>query len=224
MSGLESVESRIGYQFTDRALLKRALTHRSRGGRNNERLEFLGDSILGFIVAEALYHRFPRYAEGELTRMRSRLVRRETLAGLAREIDLSAALLLGSGELKSGGHNRESILADAFEAVVGAIYLDSGLQAARETVLAMYRPLLETISPEDTKDAKTRLQESMQRHDLPLPVYTVIEQSGKAHALVFTVSCQVDMLAEPVVAKGTSRRAAEQRSAQMALDKLATDD
>jgi ribonuclease-3 len=205
--------ARIGHQFQDERFLQQALTHRSFASEHNERLEFLGDGILNFLVAEALYQRFPQAPEGVLTRMRARLVREETLAELAAELQLGECLKLGSGELKSGGFRRASTLADAFEAVVAAIYLDAGMTAAQVFVLRSLSSRfdgLEAVAVE--KDPKTRLQEWCQAKAIPLPCYQLVCQSGEAHALDFEVSCQVKGL--PITrATAASRRKAEQAAA-----------
>jgi ribonuclease-3 len=215
---------RLGYSFRDAQLLARALTHRSKGSANYERLEFLGDSILSFVIADALYDRFPRLSEGELTRLRASLVRRETLAGVARELGLGAHLELGGGELKSGGFDRNSILADALEALFGAIYKDSGLEEARTVVLELFRLVLERIDPDAIlKDPKTRLQECLQRRALPTPSYEVLTVSGEPHQQHFVVECRVTGLAGPVRGEGTSRRHAEQAAAARACELLDCD-
>jgi len=207
----------LGYAFHDATLLARALTHRSHGSQNYERLEFLGDSILSFIVADVLYDRFPQLSEGELTRLRATLVRRETLATLARELELGDCLELGSGELKSGGFDRDSILADALEAVFGAVYKDGGIEAARDVVLRRYQPILDSIDPNSIlKDPKTRLQEFLQRKSLATPIYTVLELSGEPHQQRFVVECRVPGLTEAVRGEGSSRRYAEQAAATRA--------
>lgn len=215
---------RLGYSFRDAQLLARALTHRSKGSANYERLEFLGDSILSFVVADALYDRFPRLSEGELTRLRASLVRRETLAGVARELGLGEHLELGGGELKSGGFDRNSILADALEALFGAIYKDSGLEDVRTVVLGLFRPVLERIDPDAIlKDPKTRLQECLQRRALPTPSYEVLTVSGEPHQQHFVVECRVTGLAGPVRGEGASRRHAEQAAAARACELLDCD-
>jgi ribonuclease-3 len=211
-----------GHVFRDPGLLQRALTHRSASLHHNERLEFLGDALLGALVAEALYTRWPKAAEGELTRARAELVRESSLAALARRLDLGPRLLLGPGELKSGGHRRDSILADALEAVIAAIYLDAGFDACRTAVLPWFAEAIDALPPLHKlgKDAKTRLQEWVQARQLPLPVYTGIGESGEDHAKVFRVSCT---LSDPVLAcegEGSSRRAAEQAAADMVLTAL----
>ena len=205
---LDRLERNIGYSFKDPELLILALSHRSLGGRNNERLEFLGDSILNFVAAEALFERFPQAREGQLSRLRARLVKGVTLAELA----------MGSGELKSGGFRRESILADATEAIIGAIYLESGLEAARERVLYWLREHIATLTLVDNnKDPKTRLQEYLQSRQCELPRYEVTESSGEAHCRTFRVECHVSPLTEPTFGVGNSRRLAEQVAAQKAL-------
>lgn len=220
MSDLKSLETALDYRFNDQELLNWALTHRSYRRTNNERLEFLGDSILGFVIAETLFHQFPRAAEGDLTKMRSRLVRGSTLAGLARKLRLGGYLLLGEGEQKSGGFDRESILADAMEAIIGAVYIDGGFRVARGLVLKLYAGQLARIKPQDLKDNKTKLQEMLQKVEKPLPIYEVVSQSGKPHNLVFQVSCKIDHEHSPFIAKGSSRREAEQVAAGKAVSAL----
>ena len=211
-----------GHHFADAALLRQAFTHRSAGSPHNERLEFLGDALLNLVVAEQLYARWPRADEGAMTRARAELVRESTLATLARSLDIGTRLTLGPGELKSGGHRRDSILADAVEAVIAAIYLDAGFQACRNAVLALFEPLLAALPPlhQVGKDAKTRLQEWLQARQLPLPAYALLAETGDEHDKTFHVACT---LAEPPLAtegQGSSRRAAEQRAAEAALDRL----
>ena len=218
---LQRLVSRIGHSFTDAGLLRLALTHRSCGSHNNERLEFLGDSILNFTIGEALYRRFPTAREGQLSRLRSQLVKGETLAEIARELALGECLILGEGELKSGGCRRDSILADALEAIIGAVYLDAGMETCRERVLIWYRGRLEALSPDTSqKDPKTRLQEYLQAKKAPLPEYKVVEVSGEAHAQAFTVECRVTLLDQPTVASASNRRAAEKQAALNALRRL----
>ncbi len=215
------LQRRIRYEFSDMALLSLALTHRSASGQHNERLEFLGDSILSFVVADDLYHRFPNVDEGDMSRMRATLVRGNTLAELGREFELGDVLQLGPGELKSGGFRRDSILADAIEAIIGAIYLDSDLETVRGIVLGWYKERLDTIMPgANQKDPKTRLQEFLQGRRKPLPAYNVTKVQGEAHNQQFTVECEVAGLERPVVGKGSSRRKAEQAAAELALEKL----
>ncbi|MEQ6918254.1 ribonuclease III [Halomonas aquatica] len=217
-NSLNAFSRRIGHTFADPGLLELAMTHRSYGGQNNERLEFLGDSIVNFVIAEALFRRFPQAREGQLSRLRARLVKGKTLAELAREMAFGECLLLGSGEMKSGGHRRDSILADAVEAVLGAIYLDAGMETARARVFSWYAERLEAISLEDTqKDPKTRLQEFLQSRQVPLPRYEVTSVEGEAHAQTFTVECHIEVLDEQTRGVGSSRRHAEQQAAEQAL-------
>ncbi|WP_169303053.1 ribonuclease III [Thalassotalea mangrovi] len=221
MDKLQRLSKRLGYQFNDRQLLTQALTHRSAKGVNNERLEFLGDSILGYIIANELFQRFPKATEGELTRMRSSLVRGVTLAKLARSFELGDYLVMGQGEMKSGGFQRDSILEDATEALIGAIFLDSDLQKTQQMVLEWFAERLDAIKPAKAqKDPKTRLQEYLQGRKLPLPAYEVIDTSGQSHNQEFTVSCQVSGIDQLLISKGTSRRKAEQAAAQQALELL----
>ena len=208
-----------GHVFHDPALLRRALTHRSATGAHNERLEFLGDALIGAIVAEALYLRWPKAAEGDLTRARAELVRESSLATLARSMELGSRIALGPGEMKSGGHRRDSILADALEALVAAIYLDSDFDTCRRVALPWFAGAIETLPPLHKlgKDAKTRLQEWVQARQKPLPVYVLVEESGEEHAKVFRVRC---VLSDPTLEReggGSSRRAAEQQAAEAAL-------
>lgn len=211
-----------GHVFRDPNLLARALTHRSAAPQHNERLEFLGDALLGAVVADALYARWPKAAEGELTRARAELVRESSLAALARRLELGARLVLGPGEMKSGGHRRDSILADALEAVVGAIYLDAGFETCRDIVLPWFADAIDALPPPHRlgKDAKTRLQEWLQARQRPLPVYTLLSESGEDHAKIFRAEC---LLADPPLrgeGEAASRRAAEQLAAEAVLDAL----
>ena len=218
---LSRLERQLGYTFKDQELMVLALTHRSFAGRNNERLEFLGDAILNFAAGEALFERFPQAREGQLSRLRARLVKGETLAVLARGFGLGEYLRLGSGELKSGGFRRESILADTVEALIGGVFLDSDIQNVERLILSWYQTRLDEISPGDKqKDPKTRLQEYLQGRHLPLPSYLVVQVRGEAHDQEFTIHCQVSGLSEPVVGTGSSRRKAEQAAAEQALKKL----
>jgi ribonuclease-3 len=213
-----------GYHFSDQCLYQRALTHKSAGAGNNERLEFLGDAILNFIIAEAIYHRFPDASEGEMTRLRALLVRQESLADIARNLNLGEQLSLGSGEMKSGGHRRESILADALEALVAAIYLDSDrkLETCKNVVHTWFSDRLEQLSlGGDHRDNKTRLQEWLQARQLALPCYTVMEESGADNERVFKVQCLVADMKESVVAEGLSKKQAEQMAAGLLLEKIA---
>ncbi len=212
---------RLGYEFRDFGFAEQALTHRSFGSHHNERLEFLGDSLLNFLIAEALFQRFPTVREGDLSRMRALLVKGETLAEIAREFELGEWLNLGPGELKSGGHRRDSILADALEALIGAIYLDGGIDACRERVLAWFGPRLHEVSPgEVNKDPKTRLQELLQARQRPLPVYHLVDTRGDAHSQQFAVECELSSLGLRFPGLGSSRRSAEQSAAQAAIDHL----
>ncbi len=218
---LKPLIKRLGHPFTDRALLELALTHRSHGQDNNERLEFLGDSVLNFVIAEALYQQFPKAREGQLSRLRARQVKGVTLAEVARELKIGDHLRLGSGEMKSGGHRRDSILADALEAIIGAIYMDAGLEATRERILAWFGERQTRLTLTDTqKDPKTRLQEYLQSRQLALPRYEVIHIEGEAHAQVFTVECGVDQLDYRPLGVGSSRRLAEQQAAEKTLQAL----
>lgn len=209
---------RLGYSFQSDELVDLALTHRSHSSRNYERLEFLGDSILGFTISSYLFRHYPDLTEGELTRLRASLVRKESLAQLARGLELGRYLLLGSGELKSGGHDRDSILADALEALIGAIYIDGGIEPARQTILDIYQDQLASIDPRAIqKDPKTRLQEFVQKRFQSTPEYEVLEVHGEAHAQTFQVRCVVPGTEETFIGKGRSRRAAEQDAARRAL-------
>ncbi len=219
--GIAKLEHALNYNFKNKKLFDTALTHRSVGRDNNERLEYLGDALLGFIVAEAMYSRFPDATEGDLTRLRASLVKGEMLASMARDLDLGDYLKLGGGELKSGGWQRDSILANAFEAIIGAIYLDSGFSTCCEKVLALYKAPLENSSLENTnKDPKTRLQEYLQAQKHELPIYTVIGEDGAAHKKMFSVKCEIEELGINVHADGRSKRNAEQAAAQKALNLL----
>lgn len=217
----QSVASRIGHVFTDVALIRTALTHRSFGTPNNERLEFLGDGILDFVIAASLFHRFPDLPEGDLSRLRANLVRQDTLHKLATELAIGSALRLGEGELKSGGAARPSILADALEALFGAIYLDGGFSAAQSVIERLFAPLLDSIKPgEFQKDAKTRLQEWLQGRKKALPRYRLLETSGAAHEQRFSVACEIDNPRVLAIGQGNSRRVAEQVAAEQALKEL----
>jgi ribonuclease III len=212
------LQKTLGYQFKDESLLLQALTHRSFKGAHNERLEFIGDSLLGMFVAEALYFEFPKANEGELTRMRSQLVKGQTLTAVAQELDLSPWLRLGQGEMKSGGFRRESILEDAIEAIIGAVYLDSDIEQCKDFVLKLIKARLADVDPSKAlKDPKTQLQEVLQSRQRPLPEYDVLETKGQAHNQIFTVQCKLDD-GQSVTATGTSRRKAEQSAARKALE------
>jgi len=215
------LDRELGYRFSDETLLQRALTHRSAGGVHNERLEYLGDAALSLVVAEALYQRLPDASEGHLSRLRASLVRRSSLAEMARDLGFPKRLRLGPGELKSGGSRRDSILADACEAVLGAIYLDGGLEALRPVVLRLYGARLEALpAHEELKDPKTLLQERLQSRGLPLPSYRVDTIEGEDHCQQFTVACHVEGVAAGAIGVAGSRRAAEQEAAALMLAKL----
>ena len=214
---------RIGHRFASAPLLAQALTHRSAGTPHNERLEFLGDALVNLVVAEALYLRWPRADEGALTRARAELVRESALAGIARSLELGPRLLLGPGEMKTGGHRRDSILADALEALVAAIYLDAGFEACRAVVLPWFAPLIAALPPPNKvgKDAKTRLQEWLQARQRQLPQYELLSEAGEEHARTFLV--RVRLVEPPLSAEGegASRRAAEQQAAEAVLEQIA---
>ncbi len=215
------LENVLQYTFNDRRYLDTALTHRSLGHNNNERLEYLGDALLGFIIAEAIYKLHPEATEGELTRLRATLVKGETLARLARKLDIGNHIRLGGSELKSGGWHRNSILANALEAIIGAVYLDGGFEACRKTVLQLYAEILNSNTPATLiKDPKTLLQEYLQSRQFPLPEYTVIHERGEAHAKIFTVQCVIQQLDISMQAEGSSKRKAEQSAAQRILETL----
>jgi len=218
---LQRLQATLGYEFAQLNYLRQALTHRSAGARNNERLEFLGDAILGFEVAEILYHRHPDAAEGQLSRARAQLVKRETLAFIARKLKLSECLILGSGELASGGQNRDSILSDAVEAIIAAVYMDGGMEQARALVRRILGELIDKSAPgEQLKDNKTRLQEYLQSKRLDLPSYEVLSVSGEAHEQRFLVQCQIPSLRIKTTATALSRRKAEQQAASNMLDEI----
>ena len=208
----------LGHRFGDDALLAEALTHRSAGRPNNERLEFLGDAILSSAVSAALFQRFPMAHEGEMTRWRAELVREPTLAALGRELGLGDRLNLGPGELKSGGYRRDSILADAFEAIIGAVYLDAGWEVARAVVLALFASRIDAIAEEKPpKDAKTRLQEYLQGNGHGLPRYELVDTRGSDHDKTFVARCTIDPMGIAADGEGTTRRAAETAAAECAL-------
>ena len=214
----------LNYRFSNHGLLHQALTHRSAGGAQNERLEFLGDAVLGLVVARRLYDLKPDAQEGELSRYRACLVRRETLAALARELDLASQVNLGPGEMRSGGHQRASVLADALEAVFGAIFLDSDFPTVQGVVLRLFESRIETLPPaEQLIDAKTALQELLQARSLSPPDYELLEVSGAAHAQTFSVRCVVTGLGAVTAGTGSSRRKAEQAAAAKMLEQLQDD-
>lgn len=214
--------NRIGYTFQQQPLLELALTHRSYSGKeNNERLEFLGDSLLNFIIGEALFQRFPNAREGQLSRLRASLVKGVTLTKIAQHLELGPFLLLGPGELKSGGARRDSILADTVEAIIGAIYLDGGLECCKERVLAWFAPRLQNLTLNDTiKDNKTRLQEWLQAQKWTLPLYTILDIEGASHSQHFVVECVVEEAKLAFKGEGNSRRQAEQMAAGLMLTAL----
>ncbi len=218
-----ALEDRIGYRFTDASLLAQALTHRSFGTPHNERLEFLGDSVLGFVIARELFARFASQQEGKLSRLRAALVREQTLAEVAAGIGLGAFLRLGEGEVKSGGAERPSILADALEAVFGAVLLDGGPEAAAQVVLGLYGQRLDAIDPgRETKDPKTRLQEYLQGRKHALPRYALLATHGVAPRERFEVECVLEALDVREIGTGSTRRAAEQDAARRAFEKLSS--
>ena len=220
---MEKLQKNIDYHFSDAALLKQALTHRSVNKNNNERLEFLGDSILGCVISHELYHRFPLVDEGQLSRLRSSLVRGQTLAKLAKTLNLSETLVLGQGELKSGGFRRESIQADAFEAVLGAIFLDSDYVTVSAVILKLYDELLSDASPDDSlKDFKTQLQELLQKKGHSLPIYELIKTKGQDHNAVFYVSCHIKEFNLSVEENAKSIKRAEQACAESILGSLSS--
>jgi ribonuclease III len=219
---LEGFGLRIGHCFSDIELLRRALTHRSYGAAHNERLEFLGDSVVNCAVALELYRKFPRLAEGELSRLRANLVNQQSLAAIAVRFEFGERLYLGEGELKSGGARRPSMLADAVEAVIGAAFLDGGFEAAGKVVRALFGSALDTIDPVASgKDPKTLLQEHLQARKIALPLYTVIATRGEAHEQQFQVECAIPELGVRTLGEGASRRSAEQEAARLAYE-LAT--
>ncbi len=219
MSGsVEHLCRRIKYQFIDDVLLQTALTHRSAGSQNNERLEYLGDAVLGAVIAAELYSHFPHLNEGQLSRLRSSLVKKESLAGVSRELGLGDYLLLGSGELRTGGHSRDSILADALEALFAAVYLDGGYRSAQEVILLLFNSKIANLSPElEQKDPKSRLQEYLQARHLSLPDYTIVEVTGDPHAQHFIVKCVVPDMPQEAIGHGGSRQKAEQDAAACLL-------
>jgi len=217
----EVLMRRINYQFQDGSLCELALTHRSCGKKNNERLEFLGDSIVNFVIAEDLFKRFPQAKEGQLSRLRAQMVKGKTLAEIARDMDMGDYLKLGSGELKSGGFRRDSILADSVESLIGAIYLDSDMDTVRSHILSWFKTRLAALSLTQTmKDAKTRLQEYLQSRRLELPEYFLENVEGEAHDQTFYIKCTISELSEPTKGVASSRRQAEQESANAALEQL----
>ncbi|MBK4765186.1 MAG: ribonuclease III [Pantoea sp. Brub] len=215
---INKLQKKLNYKFTNLELLHQALTHRSANSRHNERLEFLGDSILNYVITNFLYHQFPYVNEGDMSRMRATLVRGNTLAEMARKFNLGECLNLGTGELKSGGYRRASILADTIEALIGSIFLDSNINTVEKLILAWYKIQLDAISPGDKqKDYKTRLQEYLQSQHLPLPIYLMVLVRGEAHDQEFTIHCKITGINEPIIGIGFSKRKAEQAAAEKAL-------
>ena len=220
---MDKLQKNISYQFNNIDLLKQALTHRSVSKYNNERLEFLGDSILGCVISRELYQRFPLIDEGQLSRLRSSLVKGQTLAKLAKIINLSETLVLGQGELKSGGFRRESIQADAFEAILGAIFLDSDFLTVSSIILKLYENLLNDASPEDSlKDFKTQLQELLQKKGLSLPQYELMKTKGQDHNAIFYVRCIINEYDLKVEKEAKSIKRAEQACAESLLERLSS--
>jgi ribonuclease-3 len=220
----EDLCKRLGLTFKNPQLFTAALTHRSASSNNNERLEFLGDSILGFVIAHKLYELFPSASEGVLSRLRASLVNQSFLADLARKHQLGDYLLLGSGELKSGGFRRDSILSDAFEAIIGALYSDQGMDACQQWILQLFEEKLQSLSLDNwQKDPKTQLQELMQSKKLELPDYTLLTMSGLAHEQVFKVKCTTTLITESCIGTGNSRKKAEQSAAELMLELLNKD-
>jgi ribonuclease III len=214
----QSLCKQLKVTFNDSEQLQQALTHRSAGPHNNERLEYLGDAILNFVIAEELFTRFPQVKEGKLSRLRASLVKGVTLAEIGRELSLGEVLILGPGELKSGGYRRESILADTVEAIFGALYLDSSLKVVKALILRLYDERLGSIDVNEVvKDPKTRLQELLQSRKLPLPIYSVKEVKTATNQPEFEASCQISLLGKVVIAQGSSHRKAEQKAAERAL-------
>lgn len=213
----KAVEQKIGYRFKNAKLLTQALTHRSFGLPNNERLEFLGDSVLNCVIAKILYQRFPGIAEGDLSRVRANLVNQQCLYDLASSLDLGESVMLGQGEIRSGGSKRPSILADAMEAIFGAVFLDAGFEAAADLISSLFDEILSDLDPAAvSKDPKTRLQEFLQGRRLSLPLYSVIGVTGQAHDQHFRVECAIEEMAIRTQGEGSSRRAAEQDAAKRA--------
>lgn len=221
MDGTGRLERRLGYSFHDRTLLERALTHRSVAGDDNERLEFLGDAVLGMVVADFLYCRETGLTEGDLSRLRASLVNRDALAAVALSLDIGADLRLGPGELKSGGYRRRSVLADALEAIIGAVYLDGGFAAASDFIRTILAEQFANLpDPASLKDPKTRLQELLQERGMGLPQYETLLVDGPPHKQVFEVACRIEVLALEASARGASRRSAEQAAAERLLEEL----
>jgi ribonuclease-3 len=217
----DEFEQSLGHRFSDPELLRTALTHRSQSAKNNERLEFLGDSVLNCIIADELFRRFPQLAEGELSRVRAVMVRQQTLFERADALQIGEHLQLGEGELRSGGKQRPSILADALEAIIGAVYLDGGFECARRVVMGVFESVLADANPTVlSKDAKTQLQALLQSRRIALPRYTIVATEGEAHRQRFHVECSIAQLDIRTLGEGASRRAAEQHAAEIALQQV----
>ncbi|QCI25973.1 ribonuclease III [Buchnera aphidicola] len=215
---IQKLQKIIGYSFKNKKILKRALTHCSAGNQHNERLEFLGDSILNFVISHALYKNFPDINEGDMSRMRAKLVRGKTLSKIANEFQLGRYLTLGPGEIKSGGAQRKSILANAIEALIGGIFLDSNILTINKLILLWYASRLNKINPKNTKkDAKTRLQEYLQSKNFSLPEYIIIQVYGETHNQLFTIQCNILNMKYSVIGFGSSKRKAEKNAALAAL-------
>ena len=221
MSELLVLSKRLGHTFKDPSLLDVAITHRSANRNHYERMEFLGDAILNLVISDTLYNKFPEASEGQLSRLRASLVKGDNLSKHAKKLELGEYLRLGSGELKSGGFRRKSILADVFESIIGAIYLDAGFDMARQFILKVFeQQIAEVDLSQNLKDPKTQLQEYLQAQGQELPTYEIQSTSGKAHNQTFQVSCEVGLLTAPVIGSGTSRRKAEQAAAKQVLEML----
>lgn len=218
---LRALQQALRYRFKDVALLEQAITHRSHAGHNNERLEYLGDGLLNFVIGEAAYTQWHKAPEGDLSRLRASLVCEDSLARIAKGLHLSEYLRMGGGELKSGGYRRDSILADTLEAVIGAVYLDGGFAPARELTLQLFESALATLpEPETLKDSKTRLQEVLQGDSRPLPEYRVLSEHGPPHRRAFQVACKLLDVGIETESGGTSRKQAEQDAARLMFEKL----
>ena len=220
---IEKLCRSLDYDFRNPELLREALSHRSTGSRSNERMEFLGDSVLNFVIAASLFHQYSDCDEGELSRLRAYLVNGEILAELAKELSIGEHLYLGVGELKSGGHRRTSILSDAMEAIIGAIYLDGGIEVCKKQILKWYDKRLLNLPLTAPKDPKTNLQELLQAKKLPLPTYSIVSTKGAAHAQIFYVECKVPGIEKVTVGVGSTKRKAEQNAAELLLKELDDD-
>lgn len=221
MPDLDKLQKKLHHQFSDVSWLKMALTHRSKSKRNYERLEFLGDSFLGFVISSWLFEKFPKEPEGVLTRLRAAVVRQKSLASIAKNFGLSEFLILGAGEGRSGGHLRDSTLSDALEAVIAAIYIDGGTDAAKQFIKSTFAAKMDSLDPSvQLKDPKSELQEWLQKQGYDVPGYQVVEISGKDHDQIFEVECVTPMSSEVFSGRGSSRRVAEQKAARQALKKL----